>query len=319
MARSRFPWMPWRTSRRSRDLPPLWRDVYHGPGRAGLPELRACGLWHCATGAPGTQATQGAQPYVPEADEGVRGLRDNLHAHVRRPENMRKASRSLTSEGDEMSKVVGCLVAGCEGEHDAKGYCGMHYARVHNHGSPDRIRAPRRPKRLVRCCNPLCGKEFAVWASRAEKYTRLFCSRACQVAHIKSAFQAAPLRGQARIQVTCASCGKDYMEKVSRIANAKRHFCSHRCHSNAMRILDGNHKWKTDVTRKETGRRRCRDVFPNQSCEVCGHKAERHHRDGNTLNNASDNIAFLCRKHHMESDGRLQKLIDRNRATTVKA
>lgn len=32
---------------------------------------------------------------------------------------------------------------------------------------------------------------------------------------------------------------------------------------------------------------------------------ERHHRDGDTANNEAANIAFLCRRCHMEIDGRL--------------
>ncbi len=48
--------------------------------------------------------------------------------------------------------------------------------------------------------------------------------------------------------------------------------------------------------------RRYRDVQP---CENCGdQQAERHHRDGDTLNNEPENIAWLCRKCHMQSDGR---------------
>ena len=40
---------------------------------------------------------------------------------------------------------------------------------------------------------------------------------------------------------------------------------------------------------------------------------EIHHIDGNPWNNERSNIAFLTRKQHMELDGRLKKLIERNK------
>jgi len=36
-------------------------------------------------------------------------------------------------------------------------------------------------------------------------------------------------------------------------------------------------------------------------------KAERHHKDDNTHNNAPENIQALCRKCHMLLDGRLKR------------
>ena len=45
-------------------------------------------------------------------------------------------------------------------------------------------------------------------------------------------------------------------------------------------------------------------------CVVCGNpKAERHHWDGNTLNNDPENIVILCRRCHMQTDGRLVKIL----------
>lgn len=35
--------------------------------------------------------------------------------------------------------------------------------------------------------------------------------------------------------------------------------------------------------------------------EPGGHSVHRHHKDGNTLNNSPENIAFLCAKHHKEA------------------
>lgn len=56
----------------------------------------------------------------------------------------------------------------------------------------------------------------------------------------------------------------------------------------------------TDYTHKERGRNVAREVFANLgSCERCGNPAtDRHHKDGNTWNNAVENIEVLCRPCH---------------------
>lgn len=57
-----------------------------------------------------------------------------------------------------------------------------------------------------------------------------------------------------------------------------------------------------------TGRQWARDHLPLEpNCERCGAEAvDRHHRDGNPLNNDPGNVASLCRRCHMELDGRLR-------------
>lgn len=74
-----------------------------------------------------------------------------------------------------------------------------------------------------------------------------------------------------------------------------------------------NPRWGGDSVSAKAGRLRAKRLYRvTKPCEVCGtSQAERHHRDGNTLNNAPTNIAFLCRKHHMEADGRLAALRER--------
>jgi hypothetical protein len=59
-----------------------------------------------------------------------------------------------------------------------------------------------------------------------------------------------------------------------------------------------------------TGRDRARKLYARIGpCERCRNpRAERHHRDGNTLNNRQSNIAILCRRCHMKEDGRLAAL-----------
>ena len=67
-----------------------------------------------------------------------------------------------------------------------------------------------------------------------------------------------------------------------------------------------NPNWHGDNIKAKSGRERARRMYPPQPCRICGKAAERHHKDGNPLNNKASNIDFLCRKHHMEADKRLE-------------
>lgn len=63
-----------------------------------------------------------------------------------------------------------------------------------------------------------------------------------------------------------------------------------------------HHLWKGDTAiGKHTGHRRAQTLYPAPgACEQCGDQAgDRHHRDGNPLNNHPDNVAFMCRSCHM--------------------
>lgn len=70
-----------------------------------------------------------------------------------------------------------------------------------------------------------------------------------------------------------------------------------------------HHAWKGDDAIEKSGRSRALRKFPRVGpCVKCGKKrAERHHVDGNTLNNDPSNIVVLCRKCHMQTDGRLEQ------------
>ena len=59
-----------------------------------------------------------------------------------------------------------------------------------------------------------------------------------------------------------------------------------------------------------SGRRRAQRLYPHVGlCEMCGKaRAERHHRNSDTLDNSPENIGFLCRRCHMAEDGRLEAL-----------
>lgn len=73
-------------------------------------------------------------------------------------------------------------------------------------------------------------------------------------------------------------------------------------------FAENNSNWKADTDKQQTGRMRAERWYPIQPCEICGERGERHHIDGNALNNEPSNITFRCRKHHMEEDGRLVKV-----------
>ncbi|KKK49301.1 hypothetical protein LCGC14_3136420 [marine sediment metagenome] len=66
-----------------------------------------------------------------------------------------------------------------------------------------------------------------------------------------------------------------------------------------------NSNWRGDKATVLSGRDRARRMYPvPKPCTMCGEKGERHHKDGNTLNNEPINIDWLCRRHHMMADGR---------------
>jgi hypothetical protein len=85
-----------------------------------------------------------------------------------------------------------------------------------------------------------------------------------------------------------------------------------------------HHAWKGDKVTPETGRCRANRLYPHPGpCRLCGaDKAERHHKNGDTTDNSPENIEFLCRRCHMESDGRLDRfraLADKVRPKAIEA
>lgn len=76
---------------------------------------------------------------------------------------------------------------------------------------------------------------------------------------------------------------------------------------------------KEDPYGVNTGRCRAQRYYKIRSCEVCGvspeeARIERHHINANTLDNRPENIRFLCVRHHMLEDGRLDATAARNRS-----
>lgn len=62
--------------------------------------------------------------------------------------------------------------------------------------------------------------------------------------------------------------------------------------------------WKGDAAQPQAGRVRAHDLYPRapRVCSGCGKspqkRMDRHHVDGNPLNNAPDNVQWLCTKCH---------------------
>lgn len=135
------------------------------------------------------------------------------------------------------------------------------------------------------------------------------------------------------ITFTCKGCGKLTTKTWFRCwGNGTPVFCSSSCSGRALgksragkkqseshianRIMSGeNHaNWKGNAVSDKGGRRRAERMYPQViPCAMCGSKnSERHHVDGHTSNNAPSNILFLCRRCHMEMDGRLEALSNLN-------
>ncbi len=68
--------------------------------------------------------------------------------------------------------------------------------------------------------------------------------------------------------------------------------------------------WKGDEAKEPSGASRAQKMYPVLGeCDLCIEPAyDRHHVDGNRLNNERSNLMFLCRQHHMVVDGRLPRL-----------
>lgn len=131
----------------------------------------------------------------------------------------------------------------------------------------------------------------------------------------------------------CEQCGNLIIQRV-RPDRAKHFFCGKTCYGKwksshrdewtvnlpKQGIGENNSNWKGDGVSEDSGRNRAQRWFQLKPCEICGsEKSERHHRDGNTSNNTLENIQFLCRKHHMEVDGRMVVFVNARGGRRAKA
>ena len=108
-------------------------------------------------------------------------------------------------------------------------------------------------------------------------------------------------------KAACLFCGIEFRLKLSRLRKAQAGVCCCReCLSQARkrRLIKPNPQTSTTF---KAGRLRAWKMFPDGPCFICGLPGERHHRDGNSLNNNASNVVMLCRRHHMIIDGRTYK------------
>lgn len=75
-------------------------------------------------------------------------------------------------------------------------------------------------------------------------------------------------------------------------------------------VGEGHPNWRGDAAKTHVKRVRAHRVIPELGpCEKCGAPArDRHHIDGDTGNNVPENLTALCRRCHMEVDGRLARM-----------
>ena len=101
-------------------------------------------------------------------------------------------------------------------------------------------------------------------------------------------------RANAMSHPTCEFCGNP-------CPTTGRKYCSRECYDKGHVTPKGSehHSWAGDNVGYWGARRRTQKLVTAGECESCGApNADRHHKDRDFLNNAADNIAFLCRSCH---------------------
>lgn len=120
-----------------------------------------------------------------------------------------------------------------------------------------------------------------------------------------------------QVERVCGSCGAVFTLRPAVVKPVN--YCSRACSAAAIRgkptpAGEAHPRWRGDSATRQAGRMRAWTWFPAAPCQVCGAdpnrtRVERHHIDGNTLNNEPSNIAFLCQKHHAAQHPRRRKEI----------
>lgn len=146
-----------------------------------------------------------------------------------------------------------------------------------------------------------CGDLFLVWPYQS---TRKYCSKA----HRLLAMANPPARRW------CEQCGQafPFRPSPSAVARGFGRFCDRVCAARWQQLHRdqrgaANPWWKGDAAARRTGHSRARSLYPTLgACEECGlvPAVERHHRNGDTLDNRRANVALLCdrchtRTHHL--------------------
>lgn len=161
-----------------------------------------------------------------------------------------------------------------------------------------RIRIGNRDFVLVECC--ACGKTRYRRKFYADKFKFHFCSARCIAEARRMGIYGKPLM---QVIANCVICGLQVKRKPSEIPESKKSFCSNKCLAIGIkrRLVKSNPIRTTDA---DNARQRARSLYrADVPCEVCGKpNSQRHHKDGNPSNNAPENIARLCAKHHVHAD-----------------
>lgn len=105
---------------------------------------------------------------------------------------------------------------------------------------------------------------------------------------------------------------REYRKKLS-VARRKRK-CSEETKRkiSLSKLGEKNPNWKGDDAKKGTGWDRARRIYPAPK----GY--DRHHIDGNPLNNDPINVLIIPRRKHMKIDGRLDALINKTKEGVLK-
>lgn len=138
-------------------------------------------------------------------------------------------------------------------------------------------------------CEYGCGQE-AVYHLRSGKWC---CSEDWQSCVLRKKYQGRPLTQETRKKMSISHIGKTAGEN----------------NSNFGRFGDKHFKWKGNEASVQAGNKRAKILFPVLGkCELCDNLAiDRHHKDGNTLNNNPSNVQFLCRSDHMKEEQKLKE------------
>ena len=145
---------------------------------------------------------------------------------------------------------------------------------------------------MVRRICGWCGKELDIIPAKVRLMN--FCSRQCSGRYRRGK----PFHSEAtkqRISQHLKGRSNPHLAKIARKQRGPRH-----------------PRWRGDQATRHSGRHRAQLLYELKPCEVCrleprGHRVHRHHKDGNTLNNSPENIAFLCAKHHGEAHRKMRE------------
>ena len=115
-----------------------------------------------------------------------------------------------------------------------------------------------------------------------------------------------PGKGKLCVERLCAWCGARFAVNKSTAAAGQGLFHTRACYVQWVnanpRLREAHPRWKGDEQHARGGRERARLWFSltGRVCAECeaAPAAERHHWDGNTLNNAETNVVFLCTACH---------------------